>query len=112
MGILYLLLERLPIILLALVGILIAAARWKRHPKVSLLTTVGLGLFLLESLTFMFLYYFLPRLVNRGWAYGSINHLYTVAPLCQDFLFAGVIILLVVAAFSQRPKHLTLKPSR
>lgn len=103
----YLLLRRLPIILLALVGILLAIVRWKRHPKVSLLTAFGMGLFLFQSLTFMFVYYFLPRLVDRGWTYGSVNHLYTLAQICQDFLFAGVIILLVAAAFSQRRSQIS-----
>lgn len=103
----YLLLGRLPIILLALVGIVLAIARWKRHSKVSLLTVFGLGLFLFQSLTFMFLYSFLPRLLDRGWTYQSINHLYTLAQVCQDFLFAGVIILLVAAAFSQRHSQLS-----
>ncbi len=103
----YLLLGRLPIILLALVGIVLAIARWKRHSKVSLLTAFGMGLFLFESLTFMFVYYFLPRLRDRGWTYDSINNLYTLAQVCQDFLFAGVIILLVAAAFSQRHSQLS-----
>lgn len=102
MEISYLLLRRLPIILIALVGILIAIARWKRHPKVSLLTVFGMGLFLTQSLTFMFVYYFLPRLRDSGWTYDGIGRLYALAQVCQDFLFAGVIILLVVAAFSQR----------
>ncbi len=48
MDISYLLLRRLPIILLALVGILIAIVRWKRYPKVSLLTAFGMGLFYLN----------------------------------------------------------------
>ena len=103
----YLLLSRLPIILLALVGIVFAIARWKRHSRVSLLTVFGLGLFLFQSLTFMFLYSFLPRLHNRGLTYASINHLYTFAQVCQDFLFAGVIVLLVAAAFSQRYSHVS-----
>ena len=107
MDVAYLLLGRLPIILLALVGIVLAVARWKRHSRVSLLTVLGLGLFLFQSLAFMFLYTFLPRLVDRGWAYASINHLYTLAQVCQDFLFAGVIILLVVAAFSQRHSQIS-----
>jgi hypothetical protein len=102
MDISYLLLRRLPIILMALAGILIAIVRWKRHPKVSLLAVLGMGLFLLESLTFMFVYYFLPRFVERGWTFGSVTTLYALAQACQDFLFAAVIILLVVAAFSQR----------
>ncbi|MCM3900353.1 MAG: hypothetical protein ND866_01460 [Pyrinomonadaceae bacterium] len=103
----YFLLSRLPIILLALVGILLAIARWKRHSKVSLLTIFGLGLFLFQSLTFMFLYSLLPQLQDRGWTYASINHLYTFAQVCQDFLFAGVIILLVAAAFSQRHSQIS-----
>lgn len=107
MEILSLLLMRLPNILLALVGILLAIARGKRHPMVSLLTVVGLGLFLFQSLTFMFVYHFLPRLLDSGWTYGSIDRLYTLAQVGQDFLFAGVIVLLVAAAFSQRHSQIS-----
>jgi hypothetical protein len=102
----YRLLSRVPLILLVVAGILLAIVRWKRHSKVSLLTVLGLGLFLFQSLTFMFLYTFLPRLLERGWTFTSINLLYTATQLCQDFLFAGAIILLVVAAFSQRQPQL------
>lgn len=98
----YLLLGRLPIFLLVLVGIVLAIVRWKRHSRASLLTVLGLGLFLIQSLTFMFLYSLLPRLHDTGWSYAGINHLYTLAQVCQDFFFACVIILLVAAAFSQR----------
>ncbi len=107
MDISYLLLRRLPLVLFALAGILIALIRWKRHPKVSVLTILGMLLLSIQSLTFMFVYYLLPRLINWNWSYTSINYLYTLAQVCQDVFFSVVIILLVVAAFSDRQLHLT-----
>ncbi len=107
MEITYFLLPRTPILLLALVGILIAIVRWKRHPKVSVLTFLGLGLFLIQSLTFMFVYYYLPRLPQTGWALSSMNTLFSVVQVCQDFLFAIVIVLLVTAAFSSRQQQIS-----
>jgi hypothetical protein len=83
-----------------------AIARWRRHPKVSLLTVIGLRLSLFQSLTFASIYYFLPRLHDSGWSYGAVNNLYTVANLCQDLFQALVIILLVIAAFTQRNKQI------
>lgn len=99
----YVLLRRLPVLLLLLAGILFAIIRWKRHPKVSVLTVLGLGLFLLQSLAFTFVYFFLPRLQERaGWSPRNTNNLYTVVEVCQDMFYSIVIVLLVGAAFSQR----------
>ena len=71
----YLLARRWPMLLLVLAGIVIAIRRRKRHPKVSLLTVLGLGLFIAQSLTFGSIFYLLPRLLERGFSYGNINNL-------------------------------------
>jgi hypothetical protein len=89
-------------LLLVLAGIVIAIVRWKRHPKVSLLTVSGLSLFIAQSMTFGSIFYFLPRLHDRGFSYGSINNLYLVLEVCRDIFYSAVIVLLVSAVLSQR----------
>lgn len=89
-------------LLLVLAGIVVAIVRWKRHPKVSLLTVSGLVLFIAQSLTFGTIFYFLPLLHDRGYSYGSIDNLYLVVEICHDIAYSAVIVLLVSAVLSQR----------
>lgn len=91
--------------LLVLAGLVFAIIRWKRHPKVSLLTVSGLVLFLAQSLTFGTIFYLLPRLHDQGWSYGGINNLYLAGSICRDIIYSGVIVLLVSAAFTQRTSN-------
>src|SRR5690349_23669827 len=61
---------RTPMLLLALVAIVIALARWRRHPGVSGLTAMAFLLYLFKSVTFAFLFQWLPRLrvsMNLSW---------------------------------------------
>jgi hypothetical protein len=89
-------------LLLVFAGIVVAIVRWKRHPKASLLTVSGLVLFILQSLTFGSIFYFLPQLHDRGFSYDTINNLYLVGEICGDIFYSAVILLLVSAVFSQR----------
>ena len=41
--------------------IVFAITRWKRYPKVAMVVTIGLGLLLLHSIVFLFVYNFVPR---------------------------------------------------
>jgi len=88
--------------LVVLAGIVFAIVRWKRHPKVSALTVVGLLIFQFQSLTFSSLYYFLPRLATHGWTWASIDNLSIVLALLHDVFFGVAIALLAAAAFSER----------
>jgi len=89
-------------LLLVLAGIVVAIVRRKHHPKVSLLTVSGLGLFIVQSLTFGSIFYLLPRLHDRGFSYENINNLYLVVEVCRDIFYSAVIVLLVSAVLSQR----------
>ena len=99
----YLLLRRSILLVVIFAGLVIAFIRWKRHPRVSLLTVLGLGFYLFESTAFAFVFHYLPRgfdtlrLTAR-----SIGILDSVLQLLDDFSFAAVLILLVAAAFSRR----------
>ena len=96
-------LRRLPMLVMALSGIVIALVRWKRHAKVSLLTLLGLGLYLFTAVVSTILFYFASTLFGQlGSSPSNSQRLYTSLYVVQDFLHATMIILLVTAALSQR----------
>ena len=102
------LLLRTPTLILFLAGVLFAISFWKRHPKASLLTLLGLCIWQLESFTFMFVYYKLPDwLRENGWSYESMDKVYLTLNLVQDVVYSMMLILLVAAAYSQRNHHLS-----
>jgi hypothetical protein len=53
--------QQLPSLLALLACIVFAITRWKRHPKVAMVVTIGLGLLLLHAIVFLFVYNFVPR---------------------------------------------------
>jgi hypothetical protein len=99
----YLLLRRAILLVVICGGLLYAVMQWKRHPRVSLLTTIGLGFYLIESWFFAFLFHYLPRWFETvRLTSENISVLDSTLQLLDDFAFAAVLILLVAAAFSQR----------
>lgn len=104
----YLLLRRAVLLLVIFGGIGFAIVRWKRHPRVSMMTTIALGLYLVESFAFSFLFHYLPRFFDTlHLSDNNIGTLDSVLQLVDDFAFAAVLILLVAAAFSQRNRSAT-----
>jgi hypothetical protein len=53
--------QQLPSLLALVACIVFAITRWKRYPKVAMVVTIGLGLLLLHSIVFVFVYNFVPR---------------------------------------------------
>jgi hypothetical protein len=105
---LHTLLARSPTLLLVAAGILFALIRWKRHPKVSLLTLLGLCFWQAESFAFLFIRHHLSDWAQAGGATpDGITRLYFALNLTQDFFYSAVLILLVAAAFSQRGHLIT-----
>lgn len=90
-------------LLLAAGGIIFAVIRWKRHPRVSILTAIALVIFLVDAFVYSLVLYFLPDLLRPMLVTTKmISWLYFFIHFFDDFVFAIVIILLVSAAFSQR----------
>lgn len=90
-------------LLLALVAIVVAIVRWRRHPGVSALITVAFILYLLKSFTFAFIFQWLPTLqesMHLSW--DKIDTLGTVTGVVSDIFFSVVLLMLVIAAFSKR----------
>jgi hypothetical protein len=92
-----------PMLLLCLTGVAFAMTRGSRHPRPSLMTGLGLGLYVL----YWFLYSGFIREAPRlslwfGFSDSQMQTIYTVILVLIDFLYAGVIVLLVAAAFASR----------
>ena len=100
---LYMFARRIPMLLVTLGGIVFAIKRWKRHPRVSLMTVLALALYWVEAFVFLCIRYWLPNLVEAlKLSSTAINVLFVVISVLDDFAFAVIIILLVAAAFSGR----------
>lgn len=97
--------RRAPMLLLCVGGILFAVIRWKRHPRVSLITVLALALYLVEAFVFTAFRYWIPSLVDKmGFSSRSIGTIFTVISVLDDFAYAAIILLLVAAAFIGRGK--------
>ena len=98
-------LQRSPILLVALGGIAFAIIRWRRHPGVSLLVTIGLLFYIIKLTIFAALYYWLPTLrVSMKMSYRAISNLYDLTSIVSDITFSIVLVILVVAAFYRRSR--------
>lgn len=96
-------LQRTPLLLVLLVGIVFAIVRWKRHPRISFLTLLGLVLYLIKIFSFSALSYAIPQLMPlMHLTYSTVNNLYTLLDVLNDLVLCGIMILLVAVAFSQR----------
>ena len=96
-------LQRSPLLLVVLGGVVFAIVRWRRHPRISFLTLLGLMLYLLKVFIFAGLSYSIPQVrESLHWSYAIANNLYLALNVLSDLAFSGIRILLVAAAFAQR----------
>jgi hypothetical protein len=94
-SLIFALLRKTPLLLVLFAGLLVALIRWKRHPRTSLLASIGLVLYIIEIFLFTIVYY----LLSGVWMGSSA---FSVIQVVDDFIYAGILILLISAAFSQR----------
>lgn len=95
--------RRLPMLLLALGGIVFAFMRWKLHPRASLMTVVALGIYLVDMVVYTLILYWLPSLVEpMRMSPSASRFFYSVVYFIEDIVFAVTILLLVAAAFTNR----------
>lgn len=106
----YLLIKKSVLIMTIVAGIGFAVYRWKRHPRISLMTVLALGLYLIDTLAFAIITSLLPRFFFQlHLTARNISTLDSVFQLLDDFVFATVLILLVAAAFTGRVReHYTI----
>ena len=96
------LLFAIPALLVGCVGLVLAMAKWNRHPQASLLITVGASLLMLATLgSTLFYGVIAPKLIlaQGPAAAGSI---YGIAGLAFTLLHQTSILLLILGAFANR----------
>jgi ABC-type Fe3+ transport system permease subunit len=87
-------------LLTLLICLIVAIARWKRHPKVSLIASLVFVSLILHGLIFSAAYIWLPR-----WFPGadhSDRTLFSMLTLISNSLFAVVLGMLLLAVFIDR----------
>jgi hypothetical protein len=104
-------LQQLPS-LLALLGCLIfAITRWKRHPKVAMVVTIGLGLLLVHTIVFLFVYNFVPDWFFRSATFAGtdfeereklIRNVYLVLGWISNSAAAVAFAVLLAGIFMRR----------
>jgi hypothetical protein len=103
--------RRLPMLLLALGGIVFAIMRWRLHRRASLMTVVALGIFLVDMVIYTIILYLLPGIVEpMRMSPSAARWFYSVVYFIEDIVFAVTIILLVAAAFTDRKAVSSSKP--
>jgi hypothetical protein len=92
-----------PLFVVDLVGVILALVWWRRHPRVSLLTLLAIGLLASAAVGGSFLFAWLPyHLEQRGWSFGQTSALYPVMALIRSALGAVAYALLLSAIFAGR----------
>jgi hypothetical protein len=91
----------LPLLAVDLVGIILAAVRWRRHPMVSLLALCGLALATLTMLAQPFVYRFGAPFMENGLGW-SLSLVYPVISFVFSGVYAGSTAMLVAAIFGWR----------
>lgn len=95
--------RRLPMVLLALGGIVFAIMRWRLHPRASLMTVAALGIYLVDLVVYTLILYWLPNLIEpMRMSTSASRFFYSVVYFIEDIVFAVTLILLVAAAFANR----------
>jgi hypothetical protein len=94
-------LQRSPVFFVVLIGVIVSLVRWRRHPKVSLVTIIALLIYVIRFFVFTGLYYSVPQITTHLSAHiGPL--LFATLDVLNDIASAVVIVLLVVAAFMKR----------
>jgi hypothetical protein len=92
-----------PVYIVWLIGIVLALMRWRKHPQVSLMIVLALGMMLVTSIIFQYLYIWLPRrLLDGDLSSMSITRVYTVLGVIHSSVSAVGFGLLLVALFRWR----------
>jgi MFS family permease len=98
LGSLGVLLAQAPVYIVWLVGIAIAAVRYKRHPRVSLLAIIGLGGSLLLSIANALLTVILPQ----QFAINEVASAFAILGVCSGLIYMVLWGLILAAIFGWR----------
>ena len=95
---------QLPVLIVLLVGLIIAITRWKKNPRVSLLTLLAIILVSGITIVGVFTNSVLPYILynNSDLDYSTIGIIFSVITVLFNLLSAGSWILLLVALFGKK----------
>jgi hypothetical protein len=92
----------LPVLAVWVAGIILALTRWKRHPKVSLLTVLALGGQLILFVVNAGLNVYASRRLFGAWNSDQISTFYAVKSIITSLIEAGLWVMLLYAIFGLR----------
>src|ERR1044072_10021395 len=92
---------QLPVLLVYLVGLILALVFWKRCPAAGRLTIVAVGLLLLTTLVYPFVFQYLTYArVEQGWEIMTFSRILFVISLANNLIHAaGIGLLLAPVVF-------------
>lgn len=97
-------LTQCPVLLVWLVGVVLAIVHWRHHPRVSLLTVIGLAVLTVMTVVSVFLGTWLPRwLFESGrMSVNELGNVMAVVRVVESLISAGAFGLILAAIFSGR----------
>src|SRR5438128_733118 len=101
-GIAGIMLVGLPVYLVVMVGIALAAWHVGRHPQAAMLALLGFGILLLDALSGAVLPFLTMRLQAAGRTVVQIAPILTGVALARSFVHAAGLLCLVLAIFRDR----------
>ncbi|HEV3085093.1 MAG TPA: hypothetical protein VGY66_35360 [Gemmataceae bacterium] len=101
--------SRSPLMVVYVLGIIIAVARYRRHPRVSLLTLFALVGLLFLSVFMPFDKEDIPNYLSSIQTVVGVDTAFHILSFVHSFLAAVLFLLLLVAVFSGRSQRLGIR---
>ena len=97
---------QMPMLAIFVVGIVVALVLWSKHPKVSALAMLGLGILLLNSIGMSIVQSLLIASQNKGGGMSAeaFSRTMQVVGLVRAVIGAGGFVVLIWAIFADRPR--------
>lgn len=112
-GILSNLATQLPVLAVMIGGIIFAVLNWQKHPRVSRLTVIALGVLLALNVVGTFLSFWLPITVYRDTnSSQALGLTLAITSFVQALIAAGAWVLLLMAVFRGRSEVTTQEQAR
>jgi hypothetical protein len=95
-----------PIIIAWAIGIVLALARWKRHPRVSLFALVAFVVMIVTTIITSVLYIWLPMTIrNSGWSVAQISTILAGVGIVSTVIQAVAWAMVLWAIFGWRDQR-------
>src|SRR5262249_46554554 len=92
---------RLPMLIIWVTGLYFAISRSNRHPKVSRLVVIALGIMILNEITSTLFVIFIPVImIQKGLDNSQLNGYYLLNSVIHTLLYSAAWVMLIAAIFS------------